>query len=50
MTWEGEIGQVPGSACEKATGSDYALEYDALTRGSNYKKERCVCPVILKFN
>ena len=46
MTWEGEIGRVPGSACEEEMRTCYALEYDALTRGSNYKKERCVCPVI----
>ena len=42
--WEGETGKVEGSAWEDLMRTYYELEYNALARGSDYRRELYICP------
>lgn len=44
-SWDGEIGKIEGSPYEDLMRTYYALEYNALARGSDYRRELYVCPV-----
>lgn len=43
--WDGEIGKVEGSAYEALMRTYYELEYNALARGSDYRRELYICPL-----
>ncbi len=43
--WDGEIGKVEGSAYEALMRTYYELEYSALARGSDYRRELYICPL-----
>jgi phosphoglycerol transferase MdoB-like AlkP superfamily enzyme len=42
---EGEIGSIADSSCAPEVQRYYELEYNALNRGSDYRRELFVCPV-----
>ena len=42
--WEGNTGEIAGSPWEAAVELSYELEYNALRRGSDYRRELFVCP------
>ena len=45
QSWDGEIEKVEGSAYETIMRTYCELEYNALARGSDYRRELYLCPV-----